>query len=50
MPKALEKECSMCKIVKPLSEFYHNVTKKDQHNKICIECQLIVNKNNDKKH
>lgn len=46
MPKALTKVCSMCKKEKPWSEFYHNRTKGDKHNGICMECQLKVNKKN----
>jgi hypothetical protein len=46
MPKALEKQCQMCKQVKPLSEFFHNRTKPDFHNGICKECQKKVNEKN----
>jgi hypothetical protein len=46
MPKALTKKCGRCGIEKPLTEFYHNSTKKDFHNDICSKCQLEVNKSN----
>ena len=44
----LEKICSRCKKVKPLSMFYNNLTKKDGRNGICSDCQLEVNKENRK--
>lgn len=40
----LTKICSMCKEIKPLSEFYNNLTKADGRNGICKECQIKVNK------
>lgn len=44
MSKALEKKCQKCGDIKKLSEYYHNSTKKDYHNGICISCQGEVNK------
>jgi superfamily II helicase len=43
VPKELTKICQKCKKDKPLSEYYHNSTKKDYHNGICAKCQLEVN-------
>lgn len=34
----IEKVCTRCGIKKPLSEFYHDVTKIDLHKNICAEC------------
>lgn len=42
--KELEKQCTRCKQVKPLSEYYNNLTKKDGRNSICKVCQMEVNK------
>jgi len=44
MPAPLKKVCQRCGIEKPLTDFYHNSTKKDYHNGICKQCQLEVNK------
>ena len=46
MPAPLTKICGHCGQTKPLSDFYHNSTKKDFHNDICSKCQLEVNKKN----
>jgi hypothetical protein len=48
MPKELTKKCSRCGDIKPLTEFYHNRTKKDFHSNICSKCQLEVNEINKK--
>lgn len=42
------KECQHCKEVKSLSDFYRNKTKADGHNGICIQCQKLSNKKNNK--
>jgi len=49
MPRAIIKKCQMCGEEKPLTEFYHNMTKSDRHSGICKECQLKINRENDKK-
>jgi len=48
MPAELKKVCGRCGKEKPLSDYYHNSTKKDYHNGICAKCQLEVNKSNKK--
>lgn len=46
MPGPIMKTCQRCGEEKPLTEFYHNSTKSDYHNGICMECQLEVNREN----
>ena len=46
MPSSTKKVCQSCEISKPLSEFYHNATKKDKHNGICKDCQDKSNRKN----
>lgn len=46
MPAPLTQRCSHCGKEKPLSDFYHNQTKKNNHNSICKECQLLINAEN----
>jgi len=48
MPAAITKRCQSCGKTKPLSQFYHNMTKADKHNGICIECQKKSNQKNKK--
>ena len=43
MPAPTKKRCSSCGREKALSEFYHNVTKSDNHNSICKDCQKLSN-------
>ena len=44
MPAAITKQCQRCGQEKPLSDFFHNMTKSDKHNGICKACQSEVNK------
>jgi hypothetical protein len=44
MPAATKKTCQRYGKEKPLSDFYHNATKNDNHNGICKACQLEINK------
>ena len=39
-----EKQCRYCKIIKPLSEFNLNRSRKDGHQKYCKECNKILNR------
>lgn len=44
MPRSeLTKKCQGCNVVKPLSEYYNNLTKRDGRNGICKECQKKSN-------
>lgn len=40
----LTKQCQSCGAVKPMSQFYNNLTKSDGRNGICKECQSKSNK------
>ena len=40
----MEKKCTKCKIVKPLSEFYKNRTKSDGHDVLCRDCRKALYK------
>lgn len=42
------KTCSKCKQIKSVSDFYLNMTKRDNFNSICKVCQKEVNKKNKK--
>ena len=40
----MEKECTRCKHVKPISEFNKNKSKKDGHNNLCRLCSNVNSK------
>ena len=39
------KRCSECKIEKPITEFYSDISKKDKHHTRCKACESIRQKN-----
>lgn len=40
----MEKKCIYCKKVLPLSEFYRNMSRPDNHDILCKECRKEANR------